>query len=418
MQTPTAIIGPRHVERFQCLGSDCEDTCCRGAEFVVDADRLRRVLAAVGTAEERERVHGAVAPREGWGADPTRYGTLRPKEDGDCVFLDGRRRCEIRGRFGPELLWDACADYPRRAARTADRLEVSATLGCPEIARLALLDDDGADLVALDATRVPRGAPAPALDAEPARAYDRYLDDIRGTVLHVLTSRALPVPLRLFVLSVFGERTAEFFHQDVFFVDEMRLRDELLLARHPEVHANCRESFDALAPDAPALMARIAPVLVAVAGRRGLGELVAAILGGAGVPEGAGDEATARLLAARCEARRAGWIGHAARLDRVLANFAQAFWLHDWYTRSPNLQAHGQKLVARLALLQVLLFCHPRLDGDPWDPAAGAAFDAAAVDAAAKLERALERDAGFRERVEDLFAGPDGAELERLAIRG
>ena len=105
-----------------------------------DAPGMNAAIRAV-TRSALNRDIAVYGVREGWQGDPSRYGTLIPGPDGRCAFLDDERRCEIHARSGADALWNACADYPRRAARTGDRLEISATLGCPEVARLALLGE-------------------------------------------------------------------------------------------------------------------------------------------------------------------------------------------------------------------------------------------------------------------------------------
>ena len=50
--------------------------------------------------------------------------------------------CRIQLRLGEEFLSDICVTYPRVANLVNNVLEKSATMSCPEAARLALLNPD------------------------------------------------------------------------------------------------------------------------------------------------------------------------------------------------------------------------------------------------------------------------------------
>ena len=62
---------------------------------------------------------------------------------GNCTMLDDDRLCKIQKELGPEFLSNTCAVYPRTLNRVDNIVEKSATLSCPETARLALLNKDG-----------------------------------------------------------------------------------------------------------------------------------------------------------------------------------------------------------------------------------------------------------------------------------
>ena len=77
------------------------------------------------------------------------------RDDTDyCVKLEDGL-CGIHKRYGAEYLGDACYFYPRVTRRLGDQVIMTATLSCPEIARLSLF---GAEPIALApgfATRLP-----------------------------------------------------------------------------------------------------------------------------------------------------------------------------------------------------------------------------------------------------------------------
>lgn len=64
-----------------------------------------------------------------------------PNTDYCVKFSDGL--CAIHKQYGTDFLGDACHFYPRVTRRVGDRAYMTATLSCPEIARLALFGENG-----------------------------------------------------------------------------------------------------------------------------------------------------------------------------------------------------------------------------------------------------------------------------------
>lgn len=75
-------------------------------------------------------------------------------QTGYCVkFADGK--CGVQIAYGETMLGDACYFYPRITRMLGDVAVMTATMSCPEIARIALFEDDGAEFVEADFLRLP-----------------------------------------------------------------------------------------------------------------------------------------------------------------------------------------------------------------------------------------------------------------------
>lgn len=146
------------VSRFQCLGDQCEDTCCQNWSMQVDDATLSRykndapeLLAAV---EEEGGLH--VMKR-----DPaTRH----------CIKMEGGL-CGIHKKYGDAMLGDACHFYPRVTRALGDENHMSATPSCPEVVRLMLALDTPFAPVNADIARLPqslRNYLPPEMNAENA----------------------------------------------------------------------------------------------------------------------------------------------------------------------------------------------------------------------------------------------------------
>jgi lysine-N-methylase len=123
--------------------------------------------------------------------------------NGDCSMLDGAGLCRVQRRFGHEELFEVCATFPRYFNQVDDELELFGTLACPEVARLALLSDDGFETATV------------TLDAPPRKLRNRFgteapyfqpYREVRATLTGLFLGTGLPLTEKLFVLLWLAER--------------------------------------------------------------------------------------------------------------------------------------------------------------------------------------------------------------------
>lgn len=116
------------VAKFECLQANCPDTCCKGWSMQLDDKTFAKYQ---GT-----ELENAVAYD---GSNNEIRVMKRDQKTDYCIkFVDGK--CGIHATKGAELLGDACNFYPRVTRQFADQTIMTATLSCPEIARLALFE--------------------------------------------------------------------------------------------------------------------------------------------------------------------------------------------------------------------------------------------------------------------------------------
>ena len=124
----TAILRNTVLSRFVCTGDKCPDTCCKQWSMQVDDATLDR--------------YKYEAPSLLEAVEPDTDGSMimrKSKETGYCVKLDGGL-CGVYKEFGKKFLGDACNFYPRVTRALGELTVMTATLSCPEIARLAMED--------------------------------------------------------------------------------------------------------------------------------------------------------------------------------------------------------------------------------------------------------------------------------------
>lgn len=131
----TALLQAALLARFSCLQDKCEDTCCKTWSMQVDdatQQRYRTQAPELMDAIEPE----AQSPGE-W--------IMRKDPGTACCVKYEQGKCGIQMARGVEFLSDACHFYPRVTRYLAGRPVMTASLSCPEIARLALLEESAPD---------------------------------------------------------------------------------------------------------------------------------------------------------------------------------------------------------------------------------------------------------------------------------
>lgn len=159
------------LAHFTCLGKDCPDNCCSDPwdirvdpptldrwRTVPDGDRLLENLVAETRRGEQVQL-------------------LRRNTEGRCVHLTPERLCGMQLALGPEILPDVCRTYPRVNIRTAGTEIASATLSCPEIARLVLRHPDGEPLFERRSSGA--GAPSDPIPSHLAAVLDKVFDQTK-----------------------------------------------------------------------------------------------------------------------------------------------------------------------------------------------------------------------------------------------
>jgi lysine-N-methylase len=116
------------LSAFECLGDRCPDTCCKNWSMQLDEPTRARY--------EREAPELLDAVEQ---AEESPWIMRKDPATGFCVKFEGGL-CGIHKRYGDGFLGDACHFYPRATRALGDSQVMTATLSCPEIARIALFD--------------------------------------------------------------------------------------------------------------------------------------------------------------------------------------------------------------------------------------------------------------------------------------
>jgi lysine-N-methylase len=381
--------------------------------------------------EERERFRRLVKKTPaGNPSDPERFAVIQFKEDGQCGFLDHDRLCSVHRNYGEGFLGNMCAIYPRDIALVDDRVEVTATLSCPEAARQCLLATDAMEMEDYDASLLPRLHLFRRLQPHPADSYFGSFDFVREEMLKLLSATRFPLASRLFFTAYLAHRTVSYFGRDAESpVDRLaeecaRLEGRGILDElHHQFHAVSIPAAWALEMIQVILQARLQIHIPEF--HQLVVDALSSHLGPANAL--AGDPETISIprekVWTQYQQRRAYWTQILGwRIDQMFGNYCENYWLRDWYVTSENLLVHAQRLLVRLAILRFLLFSHPRLRIEQDQPSLGpadmeahrTALEETTVEVSHKVLRALEHDPSFLERVQQALQAEGAHSLAHL----
>jgi lysine-N-methylase len=199
----TDLVHPTYADSFRCIGSDCEDTCCKGWTIPVDEatiEKHRRLPASplLSLCDFK----GSLTPEGADHSKPLTFVQIRMTDSQQCPLLSEDRLCRLQTEYGEEYLPSTCATYPRIVHRNGDKLEEALTLSCPEAARLVLLDPTLFTPKPHTITQPLRNSPGDGS----ARSLPPWFWSIREFVLVLIRNRAYPLWQRLFLLGIFCRR--------------------------------------------------------------------------------------------------------------------------------------------------------------------------------------------------------------------
>lgn len=202
MEKQRALLVPAYMQQFSCIGSLCEDTCCAGWQVVIDRTTYKKY----------NKVHSELKPaldsnikRNRSAKGDEDYAKIALNPDLSCPMLNEEKLCSIQLRLGESYLSNVCSTYPRVSNIVNGVLEKSATMSCPEVVRLALLNSKGIEFNETEEAAEVRNAVKKQLDPSTALQdqLERYFWELRIFSIQVLQNRNYTLAERLILLGMF-----------------------------------------------------------------------------------------------------------------------------------------------------------------------------------------------------------------------
>jgi lysine-N-methylase len=203
-------LRPEYIERFSCIGTDCEDTCCAGWRVDIDKNTYKKYRNVKD--KEMKITLNEKIKRNRSNPSERQYAKIKLESDNSCPMLTEDKLCSIHFNLGEEYLSSTCAIYPRYFNRVNNVFEQSATMSCPEAARLALLNKDGIAFNEVQDEIDHRVIPIRSLVSDHKDNMNnphKYFWELRVFTISLLQNRDYTLSERLVILGLFFQKLDE-----------------------------------------------------------------------------------------------------------------------------------------------------------------------------------------------------------------
>ncbi len=131
---------PDYYEKFECIASDCTDSCCARWEIDVDEESYYYYQTVQG--DFGERIRGCLHTEESLDEEgyPEYEWSFPLTPDRRCPFLNDGDLCDMYTALGHDRLPRTCREFPRGDACVGPYHQVDVALACPEANRLIFED--------------------------------------------------------------------------------------------------------------------------------------------------------------------------------------------------------------------------------------------------------------------------------------
>ncbi|MBT2292291.1 flagellin lysine-N-methylase [Paenibacillus albidus] len=224
MQVQKEYTIPGYMQKFQCTGAACEDTCCSLWEITIDKSTYEKYKQIPDKSIREDVNRNLMRNSRDNGAHAS---FIMNQKTGNCPMLCNGL-CSIQAKLGEDFLSQTCSTYPRVLNKRNDSIEVSALLSCPEIARLVLFSKDSMNFS--HATELPTPNLMVKNQGELSKTKTKCSFAIRDLAVEVLRDHQFSLQHRLIILGVLLDNAANPFvageyAETLTFLDEFR--DEL-----------------------------------------------------------------------------------------------------------------------------------------------------------------------------------------------
>lgn len=204
MQKNVKMIYPSYIDKFQCIGGKCEDSCCIGWDIDIDKETFKKYHKVTDEAMEKmfqKNVHN----NQYCTNKDLDYGRIKLGKTKRCPFLDDENYCLIQGKFGEDYLSSVCTQFPRVLNKIDDHYEISLDAACPEAARIILGSKEKIEFKESEKS-LGKYIMSGILDTRSSEFKDtpiKYFKEIRDFSIKIIQNRNLNFSCRLYVLGDF-----------------------------------------------------------------------------------------------------------------------------------------------------------------------------------------------------------------------
>lgn len=190
-------------DKFECIGSECEDHCCRDWSITIDKATYDNYKKEEN--EEFKKIFEYAVSKRKY-ATKYNYAIMHLNMYGECLFLDDKNLCSIYRMLGPENMCHTCKVYPRYSVKVDDILQRSLSLSCPEACRKVLLRKNPIEFNLVEIEGVNTAVASASFEFNQKGCYSKDIFlELRSFAIGLLQNRDYTIEERLIILGLFIE---------------------------------------------------------------------------------------------------------------------------------------------------------------------------------------------------------------------
>jgi lysine-N-methylase len=202
------ILEPSYLKKFSCIGSSCEDTCCAIWNIGIDKATYKK-YQKVSDKELKLTLKKSIKRNKSDTTDMN-YARIQLDSNKRCPMLSNDQLCQIQSRLGEDFLSPVCASFPRVTNKIRDSFEMSGTVSCPEVARIALLNPEPMEFDYREGPSYNQIVINNMLDTndlkQGLKEVGNHFWELKVFTIKILQNRAYSLVERLIILGLFFER--------------------------------------------------------------------------------------------------------------------------------------------------------------------------------------------------------------------
>ena len=210
MSLELKLTYPEYLDSFSCVGPACTDSCCVSWVIGVDKKTYFKYKNNHGTDELHKKLRTLVRKRKQFSSKQD-YAKIELDKDRRCSFLDTDDLCTIQKAMGHDALCGTCITYPRNYYSIKGKNYLSAVFSCPEVAKIALLDQNDFKLITKN-KEVNEKSPINYYKLSKMDnnylVYDNF-EKIQNISLSIMKNRDLTLEKRLMLLGILVDKISK-----------------------------------------------------------------------------------------------------------------------------------------------------------------------------------------------------------------
>lgn len=127
------VTRPDYYDKFKCVSSKCEDTCCKGWEIIVDEKTYNKYKELKD--DYKNDLFKNITTRNS-------EHVIIPKKGNECPFLNEKGLCDVYEKAGKNYLCEVCLKYPRFENEYANECEKGLFASCKTVADIIVNHTD------------------------------------------------------------------------------------------------------------------------------------------------------------------------------------------------------------------------------------------------------------------------------------